>query len=166
MKGTFRRLVGPWLVVATGMIVPACTREPSDPAISVTQYEAELIEVDREFARSMAVGGLDAWVDHFAPEGAMISGQGEITGEPYIRAAMAPVLTDSTVVFTWSPQRARVAESGELGYTVGDYRISRRDSTGQIAETLDRGKYVSIWRRQPDGTWKVVADIGSSALEE
>lgn len=165
MRGSIRRVIGPWLVVATGLIVPACTREPSDPAISVTEYETELIEVDREFARSMAEGGLDAWVDHFAPEGAMISGQGEITGEPYIRAAMAPVLTDSTVVFTWTPERARVAESGELGYTVGDYRISRRDSTGQIAETLDRGKYVSIWRRQPDGTWKVVADIGSSALE-
>ena len=165
MKRSIRRLVGAWLVVATGMIVPACDQEPSEPTISVTQYEAELIEVDRAFARSMAEGGLDAWVQHFAPEGAMISGQGEITGEPYIRAAMAPVLTDSTVAFTWSPQRARVAESGELGYTVGDYRISRRDSTGQVAETLDRGKYVSIWRRQPDGTWKVVADIGSSALE-
>ncbi|MGH7589434.1 MAG: YybH family protein [Gemmatimonadota bacterium] len=165
MKGSIRRLVGAWLLVACGMIVPACNREPSEPAIPVTQYEAELIEVDREFARSMAEGGLDAWVEHFAPEGAMISGQGEITGEPYIRAAMAPVLTDSTVVFTWTPQRARVAESGELGYTVGDYRISRRDSMDQVAETLDRGKYVSIWRRQPDGTWKVVVDIGNSALE-
>lgn len=165
MKGSTRRMVGPWLAVATGMIAPACNREPTEPAIPVTQYEAELIEADRAFAASMAEGGLEAWVDHFAPEGAMISGQGEITGEPYIRAAMAPVLTDSTVAFTWSPQRARVAESGELGYTVGDYRISRRDSTGQLAETLDRGKYVSIWRRQPDGSWKVVADIGSSALE-
>jgi ketosteroid isomerase-like protein len=166
MKGSIRRLVGAWLVLATGGTVPACNKEPSKPAISVTQYEAELIETDRAFARSTAEGGLDAWVQHFAPEGAMISGQGEITGEPYIRAAMAPVLTDSTVAFTWRPQRARVAESGELGYTVGDYRISRIDSTGQAAETLDRGKYVTIWRRQPDGTWKVVADIGSSALEE
>ncbi len=165
MKGSIRRLVGLSLVATTGMIVPACNQRPSDPAISVTQYEAELIEVDRAFAGSMAEGGLDAWVEHFAPEGAMISGQGEITGEPYIRAAMAPVFSDSMVVFTWSPERARVAESGELGYTVGDYRISRRDSTGEVAETLDRGKYVSIWRRQPDGSWKVVADIGSSALE-
>ena len=165
MKGSIRRLAGPWLAVVTGMTLPACNRAPSDAAIPVTQYEAELIEADRAFAASMEEGGLDAWVNHFAPEGAMISGQGEITGEPYIRAAMAPILTDTTVVFTWSPQRARVAESGELGYTVGDYRISRRDSSGQVAETLDRGKYVSIWRRQPDGAWKVVADMGSSALE-
>lgn len=165
MNGSNRRLVGLCLAAATGMILPGCNREPSEPPVPVTQYEAELIEADRAFAASMAEGGLEAWVQHFAPEGAMISGQGEITGEPYIRAAMAPVLTDSTVVFTWAPQRARVAESGELGYTVGDYRISRRDSMGQVAETLDRGKYVSIWRRQPDGNWKVVADIGSSALE-
>lgn len=165
MNGTIRHGVGLGLLAATGITLQACRREPPEPAISVTQYEAELMEVDRAFANSMAEGGLDAWVGHFAPEGAMISGQGEITGEPYIRAAMAPIFSDSTVVFTWSPDRARVAESGELGYTIGDYRISRRDSTGQLAETLDRGKYVSIWRRQPDGTWKVVADIGSSALD-
>lgn len=165
MNGTIRHRVGLGLLAATGITLPTCRGEPPEPAIPVTQYEAELMEVDRAFANSMAEGGLDAWADHFAPEGAMISGQGEITGEPYIRAAMAPIFSDSTVVFTWSPDRARVAESGELGYTVGDYRISRRDSTGQLAETLDRGKYVSIWRRQPDGTWKVVADIGSSALD-
>ncbi|HKY60458.1 MAG TPA: DUF4440 domain-containing protein [Gemmatimonadota bacterium] len=167
MKGSIRRLVGgSWAALATVTVLSACDQEPSEPAISVTQYEAELIETDRAFAQATAEGGLDAWVQHFAPEGAMISGQGEITGEPYIRAAMAPILTDSTLAFTWRPQRARVAESGELGYTVGDYRISRIDSMGQAAETLDRGKYVTIWRRQPDGTWKVVADIGSSAVEE
>lgn len=166
MKRSVRSLAGRVVLVAMGVVAPACQQEPaSSPALSVTQYEAELIEADRQFARLTADNGLEAWVRHFAPEGAMISGQGEITGEPYIRAAMAPVLSDSTVVFTWTPRRARVAESGELGYTVGDYRISRRDSTGEVAETLDRGKYVSIWRRQPDGSWKVVADIGSSALE-
>ncbi|MGH7572888.1 MAG: YybH family protein [Gemmatimonadota bacterium] len=150
-----------------GLAMAACGTGGEEPAptISVTAYEQELIEVDREFAQRTAEAGLDAWVSHFAPEGAMISGQGEITGEPYIRAAMEDVLSDSTIVFTWEPRRARAAESGELGYTVGDYRISRRDSTGSIAETLDRGMYVTIWRRQPDGTWKVVADIGSSAQQ-
>ncbi|MGH7551156.1 MAG: YybH family protein [Gemmatimonadota bacterium] len=154
-------------LVGLGLVMAACSPGGEEPApeISVIAYEQELIEADREFAQRTAEGGLDAWVGHFAPEGAMISGQGEITGEPYIRAAMEPILSDSTIVFTWEPRRARAAESGELGYTVGDYRISRRDSTGTIAETLDRGMYVTIWRRQPDGAWKVVVDIGSSAQQ-
>lgn len=155
------------LSVASLTLILACGTggEPSEPEIPVTVFEQELVEADREFAEATAEGGQDAWVAHFAPEGAMISGQGEITGEPYIRAAMEEVLSDTTIVFTWKPRRARAAESGELGYTIGDYRISRRDSTGAIAETLDRGMYVTIWRRQPDGTWKVVADIGSSARQ-
>lgn len=151
-------------LVALGLVVIACGTGGEEPApIPVTAYEQELIEADREFAQRTAENGLDAWVDHFAPEGVMVSGQGEISGEPYIRAAMEEVLSDSTIVFTWEPRRARAAESGELGYTVGDYRISRRDSAGTITETLDRGMYVTIWRRQPDGAWKVVADIGTSA---
>lgn len=152
-------------LILVGLVTAACGPGGQEPAseVPVTTYEQELIEADREFAQRTTEGGLDAWVRHFAPEGAMISGQGEITGEPYIRAAMVDVLSDTTIVFTWEPRRARAAESGELGYTVGDYRISRRDSAGTIAETLDRGMYVTIWRRQPDGGWKVVVDIGTSA---
>ena len=154
-------------LLALELALAACNpgRQEPEPETSVTTYEEELLEADRRFAQQTAEEGLEAWVNHFAPDGAMVSGHGEISGEPYIRAAMESTLTDSTIAVTWKPRRARAAESGELGYTVGDYRISRRDSTGSIAETLDRGLYVTIWRRQPDGQWKVVVDIGSSALE-
>ena len=148
------------------LALPGCRQgEESPPEIPVTVFEEELIEADRDFAIATVDSGVDAWVAHFAPEGVMISGQGEISGEPYIRAAMEDLFADSTVAFTWEPRRARAAQSGELGYTVGDYRISRRDSTGTIVETLDRGMYVTVWRRQPDGSWKVVADVGTSAQE-
>ena len=44
---------------------------------------------------------------------------------------------------------------GTLGYTWGRYRVEAGDSiTG-------RGRYLTVWRRQPDGSWKVDADIGS-----
>ena len=35
MKGSIRRLAGPWLAVVTGMTLPACNRAPSDAAIPV-----------------------------------------------------------------------------------------------------------------------------------
>jgi ketosteroid isomerase-like protein len=51
---------------------------------------------------------------------------------------------------TWRPDRAAVALSGDLGYTIGSY-----DSTSE------RGSYVRIWRRLPAG-WKIVLDITSA----
>jgi ketosteroid isomerase-like protein len=54
---------------------------------------------------------------------------------------------------TWRPTEGDIAASGDLGYTIG-----RWEFTG--AEGSARGSYVTIWRRQPDGSWKVVVDIG------
>jgi ketosteroid isomerase-like protein len=48
----------------------------------------------------------------------------------------------------------------ELGYTFGTNAISVEDSTG--ASTTTNGKYVTIWRKQTDGSWKVVVDITNS----
>jgi hypothetical protein len=28
----------------------------------------------------------------------------------------------------------------------------------------DKGNYVTVYRKQPDGTWKLVVDIGNTAL--
>jgi ketosteroid isomerase-like protein len=33
-----------------------------------------------------------------------------------------------------------------------------------FGETTDKGKYVTIWRKQPDGSWKVVEDMFNSDI--
>lgn len=55
----------------------------------------------------------------------------------------------------WYPVKAEVAESGHTGYTTGNWKITTPDSTVH-------GCYVSIWKRQKDGTWKYVLDGGSA----
>ena len=55
-------------------------------------------------------------------------------------------------VLEWWPVAAEIAASGDLGCTVGEARIA----------TLNYySKYLTIWRRQPDRTWKFVADGGN-----
>lgn len=55
---------------------------------------------------------------------------------------------------------AVLAESGELGYTVGQYTITVTGEDGE--RSVEKGKYVTIWRKQADGSWKVVLDGGNS----
>jgi ketosteroid isomerase-like protein len=54
-----------------------------------------------------------------------------------------------------------VSSSADLGYSVGEYQRIGKDSSGN--PTTATGSYVSIWRKQPDGKWKIVLDIGSPA---
>lgn len=126
-------------------------------------WRVELIEADRAFARATAERGVDGWTEWFDAEGTMIRGTGEIVGRSDIRAAMAPLLSDSTIRFRWTPTRAVVSESGDLGFTLGPYEVVAADPAPGEEAVRSRGMYLTVWRRQADGSWRVVTDIGSPA---
>jgi len=59
----------------------------------------------------------------------------------------------------WTPLGGGVSASGDLGYTYGTYEFRSRDEDGKLGSTY--GKYATIWRKQSDGSWKVVLDMGN-----
>lgn len=122
--------------------------------------EAELVEADRNFASTVERDGLGGWMAAFAPGGRMIGGGESHIGLEAIRREMLPVFADSTFSLTWDPIYAEVAASGDLGYTVGRYTAS---SGSGDAAARQEGTYLTVWRRQPNGAWKVQADIGNPA---
>src|SRR5215469_3939406 len=61
---------------------------------------------------------------------------------------------------TWHATHAEAAKSGDLGYSTGKYELSYTDSSGK--QVSDHGKYVTVWKKQADGSWKVVRDIFNS----
>ena len=63
---------------------------------------------------------------------------------------------------SWQAKRADVAKSGELGYTSGTYQFSFVDPSGKTIS--DNGKYVTVWKKQMDGSWKVLLDIFNTDL--
>ena len=62
----------------------------------------------------------------------------------------------------WHADRVGVARSGDLAYTVGTTESSFRDASGKVVS--DKGKYLTIWKKQADGSWKVLFDTFSSDL--
>jgi ketosteroid isomerase-like protein len=54
-----------------------------------------------------------------------------------------------------------MAASGDLGYTYGNYVFVTTNKEGK--PVTNYGKYASIWRKQKDGQWKVVVDMGNSS---
>jgi ketosteroid isomerase-like protein len=121
-------------------------------------FEAELMAADRAFNEATQSRGSAGWIASFDPQGTMIQpGVGEIRGLGAIGDAIAD-LDDPSVTLTWEPQHAMGADDGTLGYTVGRYESTvRGDSTSTVAH----GLYVTVWRRQADGSLKVVMDLGN-----
>jgi len=61
---------------------------------------------------------------------------------------------DDTKAISWDPFKAEAAASGEIGYTLGNWKFVTKDSTYY-------GNYYTIWKKQHDGTWKFVVDGGN-----
>jgi len=124
----------------------------------------ELMEADRAFAAATAARGADGWAAWFAETGRMYRERGYVDGRAAIREAMAPAFADTLRGLRWAPDTAVVAASGDIGYTLGHWESFLKTPAGD--SVLGRGNYVTIWRRQPDGTWKATADIGNQAAPE
>ncbi|HEU4587543.1 MAG TPA: hypothetical protein VFS11_02780 [Gemmatimonadales bacterium] len=77
---------------------------------------------------------------------------------------IAALLRDPAVKLWWDPERAELADSRDLDYTYGYWRLMRL-ATQADSQVVARGKYVTIWRRAPSGDWKVVLDIGNGVRD-
>jgi ketosteroid isomerase-like protein len=60
----------------------------------------------------------------------------------------------------WQPVKIDVAASGDLGYTVGTWQLTGKNHKGEPVSM--KGKYMTVWKKQADGAWKVVADMGNA----
>ena len=82
------------------------------------------------------------------------------TGKDKERANWAWLFQDANRSIVWWPEV--VEASGDLGYTTGPFEVHVKQADGSDKITL-QGRYVTIWRRHADGSWKATLDIGSNA---
>lgn len=84
------------------------------------------------------------------------------TGKEAITAAWTQVFQAPGSSVSWQAVTVEVARSGDMAFSQGTYEITMNDPSGN--PVTDRGKYVAVWKKQADGSWKAVADIGNSDL--
>jgi ketosteroid isomerase-like protein len=117
---------------------------------------ADLRATEEAFAQTMADRDHHAFVSFLADETVFFGRQGEIRGKEAVAAAWKPFYEAPVAPFSWQPESAAVLDSGKLGLTSGP--VMAPDGT-RI------GTFNSVWRREPDGSWKVVFDRGCPECE-
>ncbi|HYV85119.1 MAG TPA: DUF4440 domain-containing protein [Patescibacteria group bacterium] len=147
---------------AAGPAVAAPTPVPAAGSAAKTAPDARaaLMELDARFSDEVGAKGFAAFDGFFAEDAVYLpTFEPRVEGKKAIMESFRPLFDDHTIKLTWKPLRADVAASGDLGWTTGSYEMTRVDETG--APHVRRGKYVTIWRRQADGSWKAVLDGGN-----
>ena len=119
---------------------------------------------DEEFARAATTLGTGRAFGQYAAENAQIfSTPGEfITGPDAIRDSFGPTTDDSKL--TWHPVTGGVSGSGDLGFTVGNAVFTGKRADG--APQVRYSKYLTVWKKQRDGTWRYVVDGGNARPNE
>ena len=117
-----------------------------------------LLKADSDFAADVAARGTDAWVEIFAEDGAMmVPNRSIVRGRAQIREIMSdlgdPRKAPPELTLRWKPLGAQISDDGTLGWTYGNAVI--KSPRGE-----NKTKYVTVWRKQADGTWKVAVDLG------
>jgi uncharacterized protein (TIGR02246 family) len=106
----------------------------------------------------------DKIVAHYADDAIlMVSGTPSSSGKDAIRTALEEMVADPALSLKFRATKVEVAKSGDVAYTQGTYIMTVTDpKTKQVIN--DHGSYVTTYRKQPDGTWKAVADIATSEV--
>ena len=118
---------------------------------------------DVDFSNDAAKHGTGvAFGRYAAADAQMFSGPGEfITGPHAISESFGPPTEKNTLV--WHPVHGEVAASGDLGFTVGNAVFTGLREDGAKIERFS--KYLTVWKKQRDGSWRYVVDGGSSRPE-
>jgi ketosteroid isomerase-like protein len=114
---------------------------------------APVVEAEHAFAQySIDHGMKDAFINFAAPDG-VIFRRGPVNAiEVWKSLNPAPA-----GLLTWWPSYADVSLAGDMGWTTGPYEFREKTTDEKPAGT---GHFFTVWRRQPDGSFKFVVDLG------
>jgi ketosteroid isomerase-like protein len=130
---------------------PAAAAEMSAPAKALAAIDEQWSKStqSRDGAKIAAFYSQDAYVN---PPGAK-----RVVGRAAAQQVWAAMFVDPSFKISWQVTTADVSKSGELGYVTGAYEYSFKGKDGSLVKAT--GKYLEVWQKQADGSWKCSHDM-------
>jgi ketosteroid isomerase-like protein len=130
---------------------------------SVKPGKALLFDLEAKFAKATAEGGGKVFATWFAEDGVSLgNNQTPVHGRSAIAKQATWLPQDYQLV--WTPTDAVMSPAGDMGYTWGHYEGRSKDKDGNSKVTT--GRYLTIWRKEADGSWKVMLDASQEEPAE
>lgn len=125
--------------------------------------EATLRNLDAEWSKAAGAKDLEKTVSYYTDDAMILPPNlPTIQGKQGARAMWQGMFSVPGFGGGWKATKVEVARSGDLGWVTGTYELSETDASGR--PTVDKGKYLEVWRKQADGSWKCVADMFNTDL--
>src|SRR6266481_10146769 len=137
-----------------------CQEKPIDTR---AQDERAIRAADAATLKAAQTNDVDRAVANYADDADWLPPNAPIVhGKTAIRAGWAKLIGNPGFTIDWQINKLEVARSGDLAYTIYTYQMALDGANGK--PITDQGKDMAVWKKQPDGAWKMVADTFNSDL--
>jgi ketosteroid isomerase-like protein len=125
----------------------------------------QLLERDAAWAKLASENGdVDEIVDYWTDDAIVIpAGMPEVIGRDALRQYVAGTRAIPGFRISWSSSDAELSGDGTLGFLLSSNEITMDGPDGK--PVINRGRAVTVWRRDTDGQWRCAVDIWNSAAE-
>lgn len=144
------------------VLASSCSQrtKPIQPAAEPDHRAADVAAIraaDAAWVKAATAKDASQFVSFYAPDASLLPpGAPMTTGKEAITEAWQGMMKQPGFALTFAPTKVVVSKSGDLAYDLGNYSLTVNDAHGK--PQTSKGKYVAVWAKQPDGTWKVVVD--------
>ncbi|HQR17983.1 MAG TPA: DUF4440 domain-containing protein [Gemmatimonadales bacterium] len=147
------------LGAAALVLSAACA--PAAAPVDTAALAAHLTELDDAWSAAAATRNADSVASFYTTDAVAYPPNMPVAvGRAAAREVWAAGFVDSTYAISWKTTTARVAASGDMGFTAGTYQESYRGADGNPVTMT--GKYLCVWAKQADGSWKATNDMWNS----
>jgi uncharacterized protein (TIGR02246 family) len=147
------------------LVTAGCSNTPdsSAPAPDTRAADVQAIkQVEAAWNKDAASKDAAKWASYFTEDGSgLYPGMATLNGRDAIKTSFAPALSDPNFSLSFASDRLMASKGGDMAYAQGTYTMTMTNPKTKQPVT-DKGKYLTVYVKQADGSWKVIADTYNS----
>ena len=150
-----KRLLVP---IALILSLAACTQAPP-PVPDTREADAKAIrDVEATLLKESAGKDVDKIAAFWADDATlMMTNMPAMKGSAAIKGMVKEMVADKNFSMNFGSDLVEVSKSSDYGYSHGTYTLTSTDPKTKKA-VVEKGNYVTVYKKQADGSWKAVAD--------
>jgi uncharacterized protein (TIGR02246 family) len=148
--------------LAIALVTAGCSNAPVPPPDTRAADVLAVKDIEVAWVNDAKTKDADKWASYFADDASgLYPGAGILNGKAAIKAAMVPYFADPNFSLTFQSTRAMASKGGDMAYSQGTYTMTATNPKTKKPMT-DKGKYLTVYTKQADGSWKAIADTFNS----
>ncbi|MBS1858855.1 MAG: nuclear transport factor 2 family protein [Acidobacteria bacterium] len=119
-------------------------------------------DIETAWSKDLPSKNADQFVSHYADNAIVLEPNAPaVAGKEAIKESLKPMMADPNYAMSFEPTKVEASKGGDMVYVIGTYSMTMSDEKTKQPVT-DKGKYLTVYMKQADGSWKAVADMSNT----